>query len=222
MRDPALPPNLAAELVDLRRRISELERRNPLARASAHDGTNTRVEIGNITHPYSNPANQDDFGIIIRDDGGVPVFMVDSGGALIPGNPGFISDKNEQNSHTSSSWTDDEFITYFVGSTGEVMSMAVQYRCGTGITSAEMRLSSYFVNSPGSDATTEAYSLTCDNAYHTDILHWNAGVPVNPNDVWAVESETRITGGAGTIDVRRPRWAMLRSAVAVDTNIDTA
>ena len=79
--DVALPPDLARYMRGLETRISLLERNNPLKRASAHDGTVTRVQAGEFTNPSS---GLEDFGLVVRNDAGRIVFMVGNEGPLFP------------------------------------------------------------------------------------------------------------------------------------------
>ena len=81
MNDPALPPDLARHLRALETRIGQLERANPLKRASAHDGTNTRVEAGGFTNPTT---GAEDFGLVVRNDEGLIVWAVGGDGPLYP------------------------------------------------------------------------------------------------------------------------------------------
>lgn len=224
--DPALPVSLARELRDMKQRLRKLERRNSLQRASSSDPAGQRrVQIGEIVHPYSEPTpNLTDFGLIVRNDDGTPVFMVDRGGALIPGLPcqmqnGF-SNGASNHSHTSGSWTDAEWYGYFVGMTGTVITVNLNIRCGAGISAAEARLRTNSVNS--GDVTSEAIALTANGSYVEYQWSWDTEATVNPNDVWYFTIETRITGGSGTLDVYQPRFAVLRSAFAIATNVDTA
>ena len=219
--DPVLPASLAKEITELKRRIGALERSNPLQRASAHDGTTTRLELGTFSHPYSNPVGLDDFGAVVRNEDGAPVFLVDSGGLTIPGNPVQLQNGDASGSmvhgHSSGSWTDALWNHYFVGMTGEVFSVDLNLQCGAGISSAQARLVTNAAN--GGDNTSDPITLNCTGSYESYRWHWNPGVTVNPNDVLYFTIETRITGGAGTINVYQPRWSVLRSAVAVDTNV---
>jgi hypothetical protein len=182
-----------------------------------------RIEIGEIVHPFTDPVDQTDFGMIVRADSAAgndnqPVFMVDSGGPLIPGDKGFIQALNatEERSHASTSFTGG-YAIWFVGVLGRVISMQLQIRVGTGITVAEAQLDTFNLNS--GNATSDAIALTADNVYNTYTWHWNPAGDLDPNDVWGVRIDTRVVTGAGTIDVAKPRWCVQRSAVAVDTNV---
>ena len=223
--DPAIPVSLEREIRDLKSRIRALERRNSLQKASANqaDGTK-RIQIGEISHPYSDPEGEPDFGIIVRDGDATPVFMVDSGGALIPGQPMFLQNSQSNgasaHTHTSSSWTDSDWNLWFVGITGTVVSLSLQILAGTGITSAEARLQTNGINS--GDVTSEAIALTCNNTFVSYTWHFDIGADPNPNDTWSLRIETRITGGSGTLNVFQPRWGVLRSAIAIATNVDAA
>lgn len=222
MIDPTLPHDLAAELREMKRRIGELERSNPLQRASTHDGTETRIELGEVTHPYSNPVGEDDFGMIVRSDEGVPVFMVDGGGALIPGTPGFLQALGPVNfrSHTSTSWT-ASWQYRFVGSLGGVFSTSLQITCGSGITAAEAKVVAFdgAIAGVDTDVDSSIIDLTCNGSAVSYTWHFNPGYDLDPNDVIRFQIQTRITGGSGTLSVTEPRWGVTRSVVAVDTNI---
>ena len=218
MVDPAIPISLERELNAMKNRISELERSNPLQAGAAHDGTETRVEIGEILHPYSNPVDAEDFGVIVRDDAGVPIFLVDSGGLTIPGNQANLFDNTEAaHTHTSTSWTDSDWYQFFIGITGEVVSVRQSITCGAGITAAEAKL--VVTQTSGNNYESDAIALTCNGSSVLYTWHWNHGETLDPNDAWRLGVETRITTGAGTMSLWRPQWATLRSAVAVDTNV---
>jgi hypothetical protein len=221
--DPAIPVTLERELRDLKQRIRSLERRNSLQRAAANqpDGT-SRIQIGQISHPYSKPdPGDEDFGLIVRNEDGTPVFMVDGGGALIPGLQSFIQNGDSSGAsahfHSSTSWTDALWYPYFVGLTGTVVSISLNIKVGAGISSAQARLVTQGVNS--GDKTSNPIALTASGSFVSYVWHWDIDSAVNPNDVWYLSIDTRITGGAGDIDVYQPRWCVLRSAVAIATNV---
>lgn len=219
--DPVLPASLAKEINELKRRIAALERSNPLQQASAHDGNTTRLQVGRISHPFSNPIGADDFGLIVRAEDGTPVFMLDSGGPLIPGQTGFIQNGDSSgasaHTHSSGAWTDAQWPLYFVGLTSQVMTVSLAIRCAPGVTTAQARLLTSGIGS--GDKNSNPITLNCTGNYENYQWHWNNGGDLDPNDIWIINIETRVTGGAGDINVYQPRFAISRSAVAVDTNV---
>jgi hypothetical protein len=91
--DPTRPASLPGFLSDLARRISDIERSNPAARASFDDGTRTRGYIGAFVHPDdSNPEH----GVHLLDAAGGELLLVDDlivrlGGAVSVSAAGVVS-----------------------------------------------------------------------------------------------------------------------------------
>lgn len=91
--DPTRPASLPGYLAELGRRVTELERSNPAARASFDDGTRTRGYIGAFVHPDdSNPEH----GVYLLDAAGGELLLVDDlivrlGGAVAVSAAGVVS-----------------------------------------------------------------------------------------------------------------------------------
>ena len=71
--DPTRPVTLPGYLGALERRVSEIERSNPIARASWHDGTRTRGGIGVFAHPDGGEQT----GAVFYDTAGDVLLLVD-------------------------------------------------------------------------------------------------------------------------------------------------
>ena len=77
--DPTRPASLPGYLAELGRRVTELERSNPAARASFDDGTRTRGYIGAFVHPDdANPEH----GVRLLDAAGGELLLVDDLGVV--------------------------------------------------------------------------------------------------------------------------------------------
>ena len=92
--DPTRPASLPGYLAELGRRVTELERSNPAARASFDDGTRTRGYIGAFVHPDdANPEH----GVRLLDAAGGELLLVDDlivrlgGGAVSVSAAGVVS-----------------------------------------------------------------------------------------------------------------------------------
>lgn len=72
--DPTRPATLPGYLSELGRRVTEIERANPIARASFHDGTRTRAFFGSFSHPDdANP----EMGLRLLSASGSELLLVD-------------------------------------------------------------------------------------------------------------------------------------------------
>lgn len=71
--DPTRPTTLPAWLADVERRLSDIERANPISRASWHDTTRTRGGIGQFVHPVGG----EQYGAVFYDTAGAVLLMVD-------------------------------------------------------------------------------------------------------------------------------------------------
>jgi len=71
--DPTRPVTLPGYLGALERRVSEIERSNPIGRASWHDGTRTRGGIGVFAHPDGGEQT----GAVFYDTAGDVLLLVD-------------------------------------------------------------------------------------------------------------------------------------------------
>ena len=71
--DPTRPVTLPGYLGALERRVSEIERSNPIARASWHDGTRTRGGVGVFAHPDGGEQT----GAVFYDTAGDVLLLVD-------------------------------------------------------------------------------------------------------------------------------------------------
>lgn len=80
MHDPTVPADLSRYLAGLEQRVRDLERSSRLQRASAHDGTRVRVEIGTYVHPDT---GLDAFGFRLVDAAGATVLILDDDGLAL-------------------------------------------------------------------------------------------------------------------------------------------
>lgn len=223
------PHDLARLIRRLEHRIRDLETGQQARRTGQEDGAyvvedeneNERLTIGVFEHPYSNPVNQDDFGILQKDAAGAVTFLVDSGGATIPGDRGFVQEAANSSSGTpsvtvtSTSFT-ETWSVWFLGRLGAVVSISSLIDVPSGVTAAQAQLRTSGLD--GGDITSDPITLT-PNSVTEYIWHWNPGGSIDPNDVYAVIIDVKVVTGSGTITAYKPRWYVQRSAIAVDTNV---
>jgi hypothetical protein len=220
-----------AEIRDLKNRIRRLEARNSLQRASAHDGTRTRVNVGEygdtfglrvtdetgaevfvvsdqgLTKAVLNDGTRDrvtlgtftnpdtaaeDFGLIVTAADGTTVFRVGDDGLATPPTIPYVQRPSLGATHSSTSWT-TAYRFRIPHCVADGLYLRSRISVGAGISSAQARL----LGESGSVTSTRA--LTTGGSFVEYEWEWLHGQPTDGTETF-VELQTRITGGAGTID----------------------
>jgi hypothetical protein len=213
--DIALPPDLARYMRSLESRISLLERSNPLKRASAHDGTVTRVQVGEFTNPTT---DDEDFGMVVYNDAGLIVWAVGGDGPLFPAATiGGWQKAGEFVAVTSSSFATQYALTA-LGLGMPVLRIDFPITVDTA-TTGEMRVqvthtgteTSNVVALPALTNGTGKVSLTLSSL--TDVEDgWTGEATADALESLIVSIQTRRVTGAGNVNMYHPQSATLFSS----------
>lgn len=218
MSDPTLPPSLAAEIADLKRRLNNLERSQRLPFSSTRGGAflflddngQPRMTLGNVALDGSVGGVLAAYGLMLRGDQGAIVLMTRAGddGIVYPELPVPIWDPGEPNKDTTSA----TFVSMWEARWDFPPSDV--YRCEGFVASAvgttgEMRLVI------GATATSVlAIPAAANNTYSFDWIHPAPTGLYDPSSTegsLVVSIQARRTGGAGAVGVRRPHLSVLSS-----------
>ena len=211
MPDPALPPSLAAEIADMKRRLAALER-SPRLQSSDVMGGRLRVVdpdtgrpqavIGDVSGAVgTGPHWQDgDLGLVIQDPhtGGDIVAMTRDRGLVRPLLVHGWRTPNAQSSHSGTSWAAQWEGIVDASALAVRVVVAVGSSAGT---TGQVRLSAPWTNA---SAVTTPRTVSGGPEYHVfdwDLGAWGATLGGNAVQILV---ETRVTSGSGSITCWMP------------------
>ena len=218
MADPTLPPSLAAELADLRRRLDSLERSPRLPFSSTRGGAfrflddagATRMTLGNVALDGSIGGVSAAYGLMLRGDQGAIILMTREGedGLVYPELPVPVRDPSEAQASTTSG----SFVPLWEARWDfpPAAIYVCQGFCSSSVgTTGEMRLR---IGSSATSALTIPSGAS--NIYTFEWLHPAPTGLYDPDATelnFIVQFEARRTGGAGNVSVGRPFVSSLTS-----------
>ena len=220
--DPAVPADLARYLRQLEERVGKLERSNPLQRASAHDGTETRVEVGEFTNPTT---GADDFGVIVRNDSGLIVWAVGGDGPLYPAfNFGGFWKSGDFVAVTSASFATQYSISPIgTGMPTLQISFTVSVDAATAgeVRGAITHTGTEYSNTISLPALTNGTAvLSLQLSSLTDVDDgWTGEATTDALESLLVEIQGRRTSGSGNVNVYHPQSAVMYSSEVSAGNV---
>lgn len=218
MSDPTLPPSLAAELADLRRRLDNLERSQRLPFSSTRGGAfrfldnngATRMTLGNVALDGSIGGATAAYGLMLRGDQGAIILMTRAGedGLAYPELPVPVRDPNEAQSSTTSGTFAQLWEARWDFPPAAIY--VCQGFCSSAVgTTGEMRLR---IGATSTSALTIPSGAS--NIYTFEWLHPAPTGLYDPNPTelnFIMQIEARRTSGTGNVSIARPHVSVFTS-----------
>lgn len=226
MPDPTLPPSLAAELGDLKRRLANLERSPSIPFSSSRGGVfsfrdnaatpKPRFELGNANLIAGGLPSGNQYGVFARgDDAGIALMLREGNRGLIsPSLPVPFVDRAGGAIIVTSGTFVETHESYILFPAHEVLSVRVTVTTDAG-TTAEVRLINFDTNTVTDSLTVQASTtqiVRFDWLHETSVGLYDQHA--HSSTLLSVATQVRRASGAGNVSVR-PALGTLTSTFLV-------